>query len=156
MDSATFGLGMQGLGLPDIRPRCLRPGQNRPPQLPATSKSCNWQDAAEQIATTSTRATGNVTADHSQAKCEYTPARQLRGRSLKPKSVTRYDRAALGTPGAMSGINAQIQRNEPQHQADIARVNANLLPTLPRPARDTPDHARRTYSLRAGNQKARH
>ena len=66
----------------------------------------------------------------------------------------RYDRAALEHQEAMSGINAQIQRNNLQHQADIARVNANLANFAKTSARHAGDHAIAQYSLRAGNQKA--
>lgn len=150
MDLATFGLGMQGLGY--LTSALGAYGQAKTDRLNFRHQQImgNWQTRLNN-AYNQYQADRQFAADQFAAKREY-----LLG-SYEAEAMSqqgRYDRAALEHQEAMSGINAQIQRNNLQHQADIARVNANLANFAKTSARHAGDHAIAQYSLRAGNQKA--
>ena len=150
MDLATFGLGMQSLGY--LTSVLGAYGQAKTDRLNFRHQQImgNWQTRLNN-AYNQYQADRQFAADQFAAKREY-----LLG-SYEAEAMSqqgRYDRAALEHQEAMSGINAQIQRNNLQHQADIARVNANLANFAKTSARNAGDHAIAQYSLRAGNQKA--
>ena len=150
MDLATFGLGMQGLGY--LTSALGAYGQAKTDRLNFRHQQImgNWQTRLNN-AYNQYQADRQFAADQFAAKREY-----LLG-SYEAEAMSqqgRYDRAALEHQEAMSGINAQIQRNNLQHQADIARVNANLANFAKTSARHAGDHAIAQYSLRAGNQRA--
>lgn len=150
MDFATFGLGMQGLGY--LTSALGAYGQAKTDRLNFRHQQImgNWQTRLNN-AYNQYQSDRQYMADQFAAKREY-----LLG-SYEAEALSqqgRYDRAALEHQEAMSGINAQIQRNNLQHQADIARVNANLANFAKTSARHAGDHAIAQYSLRAGNQKA--
>ena len=150
MDYDSFGLGMQGLGY--LTSALGAYGQAKTDRLNFRHQQImgNWQTRLNN-AYNQYQADRQFAADQFAAKREY-----LLG-SYEAEALSqqgRYDRAALEHQEAMSGINAQIQRNNLQHQADIARVNANLANFAKTSARHAGDHAIAQYSLRAGNQKA--
>ena len=150
MDLATFGLGMQSLGY--LTSVLGAYGQAKTDRLNFRHQQImgNWHTRMSN-AYNQYQSDRQYMADQFAAKREY-----LLG-SYEAEALSmqgRYDRAALEHQEAMSGINAQIQRNNLQHQADIARVNANLANFAKTSARHAGDHAIAQYSLRAGNQKA--
>ncbi|WP_454994425.1 hypothetical protein [Cardiobacterium hominis] len=150
MDYDSFGLGMQGLGY--LTSALGAYGQAKTDRLNFRHQQImgNWQTRLNN-AYNQYQSDRQYMADQFAAKRDY-----LLG-SYEAEALSmqgRYDRAALEHQEAMSGINAQIQRNNLQHQADIARVNANLANFAKTSARYAGDHAIAQYSLRAGNQKA--
>ena len=150
MDLATWGLGLQGLGYATSILGAY--GQAKTDRLNFRHQQImgNWQTRMNN-AYNQYQSDRQYMADRFAAKREY-----LLG-SFEAEALSqqgRYDQDALRHREAMSGINAQIQRNNLQHQADIARVNANLANYAKTSARHAGDHAIAQYSLRAGNQKA--
>lgn len=150
MNPETFGFGMQGLGY--LTSALGAYGQAKTDRLQFRHQQImgNWQTRLNN-AYNQYQSDRQYMADQFAAKREY-----LLG-SYEAEALSqqgRYDRAALEHQEAMSGINAQIQRNNLQHQADIARVNANLANFAKTSTRHAGDHAIAQYSLRAGNQKA--
>ena len=80
-------------------------------------------------------------------------------------ALGRYQAEALSLQGqadkayaehqeAMSEANAQRERMNLQHQADMARINANIALLGKTAVRAAGDHAIARYSLQAGNAKA--
>lgn len=150
MNPETFALGLQGLGYATSALGAY--GQAKTDRLNFRHQQImgNWQTRLNN-AYNQYQSDRQFAADQFAAKREY-----LLG-SYEAEALSqqgRYDHAALEHQEAMSGINAQIQRNNLQHQADIARVNANLANFAKTSARHAGDHAIAQYSLRAGNQKA--
>lgn len=66
----------------------------------------------------------------------------------------RIKQAQLRHQEAMSEMEAQRERMNLQHQADMARINANFARLGKTAARAAGDHASARYSLQAGNTKA--
>ena len=150
MDLATWGLGLQGLGY--VTSILGAYGQAKTDRLNFRHQQImgNWQ-------TRLNNAYNQYQSDRQYAADQFAAKREYLLGSYEAEALSqqgRYDRAALEHQEAMSGINAQIQRNNLQHQADIARVNANLANFAKTSARYAGDHALAQYSLRAGNQKA--
>lgn len=150
MDPATWGLGLQGLGY--LTSALGAYGQAKTDRLNFRHQQemSNWQTRLNN-AYNQYQSDRQYMADRFAAKRDY-----LLG-SYEAEAMSQqgqYDQDTLRHREALSGINAQIQRNNLQHQADIARVNANLANLAKTSARHAGDHAIAQYSLRAGNQKA--
>lgn len=150
MDLATWGLGLQGLGYATSILGAYGQAKTDRLNFRHQQEMSNWQTRLNN-AYNQYQSDRQYMADRFAAKREY-----LLG-SYEAEAMSqqgRYDQDALRHREAMSGINAQIQRGNLQHAADIARVNANLANYAKTSARHAGDHAIAQYSLRAGNQKS--
>lgn len=150
MDLATLGFGLQGLGYATSALGAY--GQAKTDRLNFRHQQImsNWQTRLNN-AYAQYQSDRQYMADRFAAKREYLLG-TYEAEALSQQG--QYDQDTLRHREALSGINAQIQRNNLQHQADIARVNANLANFAKTSARHAGDHAIAQYSLRAGNQKA--